>query len=59
MIRVFPLKGEGGDITVIACTNDKGTSVDPGNPGVEYQVKEFARRSNILMRKGTLMLVDN
>jgi hypothetical protein len=35
-------EGGGGGIAVIACTDDKGTSVDLETREWEYQVKEFA-----------------
>jgi hypothetical protein len=37
-------EGGGGGITVTACTDDKGTSVDLETREWEYQVKEFARK---------------
>lgn len=37
-------EGGGGRITVTACTDDKGTSVDLETREWEYQIKEFARK---------------
>lgn len=36
--------GGGGDITVTACTDNKGASVDLETREWEYQVQEFARK---------------
>ncbi len=37
-------EGGGGGVSVTACTDDKGTSVDLETREWEYQVKEFARK---------------
>jgi hypothetical protein len=37
-------EGGGGGVSVIACTDDKGTSVDLETREWEYQVKEFAKK---------------
>ncbi len=34
--------GSGGDVNIVTCTDDKGTSVDLETHEWEYQVKEFA-----------------
>ena len=38
------LEGGGGGITVVACTDDKGTSVDLETREWDYQLKEFATK---------------
>ena len=37
-------EGGGGSVTVIVCTDNKGTSVDLETREWEYHVKEFARK---------------
>ena len=37
-------EGGGGDITVTACADNKGASVDIETQGWENQVREFARK---------------
>ena len=36
--------GNGGSISVVACAEDKGTSVDLETQALDYQVKEFAKK---------------
>ena len=37
-------EGGGGGVSVITCTDEKGTSVDLETREWEYQVREFARK---------------